>query len=112
MLIVATAGVSELHCTVPLISCVLPSVKMPVAMNCCVVPSGIEGIAGVTAMETRTAGETIKVAEPEIAPTVAVIPVLPMAPLVANPCALTVAIVPSTVCQLAELVRSKVLPSE
>jgi hypothetical protein len=28
-------------------------VKFPVAMNCCVSPSAIEGFAGVTAMETN-----------------------------------------------------------
>src|SRR3984957_13553114 len=59
LLIVATAGVSELHCTVPVMFCVLPSVKVPVAVNCCVVPRGMEGIAGVTAVETRNAGVTL-----------------------------------------------------
>ena len=33
---------------------VLPSLYVPVAVNCWRLPSGIEGLAGVTAMETNT----------------------------------------------------------
>jgi len=82
-----------------------------VAVNGCVVPSGMVGMAGVTAMETRTAGVTVRVVEPAIDPEVAVTPVLPGATLVTRPCALTVAMLPSAVLQVAELVRSRVLPS-
>jgi hypothetical protein len=34
-------------------NCVLPSSKLPTAVNCWVVPRAMEGVAGVTAMETR-----------------------------------------------------------
>jgi len=111
LLIVATPVVSELHCTVPVMFCVLPSVYVPVAVNCCVVPSGIDGIAGVTAIVTSTAGVTVKVVEPEIAPNVAVTLLLPKATLLTSPCPFTVAMLLSAVLQVTELVTSMVLPS-
>ena len=43
--------VSEAQVAVELRSCVLPSLNVPVAMNCCVVPKAIEGFAGVTAID-------------------------------------------------------------
>ena len=111
MLIVATVSVSELQWTVLVMFCMLPSVKVPVAVNCWVAPEGMVGIAGVTAMETRTAGVMVKVVEPVIEPDVAEIDVLPMAMLVAIPAVLTVAMVGSNVDQVAVAVRSRVLPS-
>ena len=80
------------------------------AVNGCVVPIGIVGMAGVTAMETRTAEVTVRVVEPVIDPEVAVTLVFPRATLLTNP-ALTVAMLLSAVLQVAELVRSRVLPS-
>jgi hypothetical protein len=85
LLIVAAAGVSELHCTVSVMFCVLPSVYVPVAVNCSLVPNGITGIAGVTAIETSTAGMMVSVVEPLIVPDVAVTVVLPNATLLAIP---------------------------
>lgn len=84
-LIVATDGVSELHCAVSVMFCVLPSVNVPVAVNCLVTPNEMTGIAGVTAIETRTAGEMVRVVEPLIVPDVAVTVVLPKATLLATP---------------------------
>ena len=55
------------------------------AANCAVVPSGIVGMAGVTAMETRTAGVMVRVVEPVIDPERAVTAVLPAVTLVAMP---------------------------
>jgi hypothetical protein len=111
LLIVATPGVSELHCTVPVMFCELPSVYVPVAVNCSVVPSGIDGIAGVTAIETSTAGVTVTVVDPEIAPNVAVTLLWPKPALPTSPGPFTVAIVLSAVFQVAEVVTSIVLPS-
>jgi hypothetical protein len=51
----------------------------------CVVPREIEGIAGVTAMETKTAGVTVRVVEPLIEPEVAVTLVLPKPTLLNTP---------------------------
>ena len=85
VLIVLTPGVSELHSTVLVIFCVLPSVYVPVAVKARVVPSGMTGTAGVTAIETSTAGLTVTVVEPLIMPNVAVTVVLPNATLLATP---------------------------
>jgi hypothetical protein len=111
LLIVATVGVSELHVTVLVMFCVLPSVNIPVAVNVCVVPSGIVGIAGVTAIETSTAGVTVSVVEPLIVPMVALTVVLPTATVAATPCEFTVATLLLAVLQVIVFVRFKVLPS-
>jgi len=66
-------------------NCVLPSSKLPTAVNGRVVPTEIDGVVGVTAMETRCAGTTVKVLVSENAPTVAVIIVVPAAAVVAMP---------------------------
>ncbi len=50
-----------------------------------VVPSGADGSAGVTAIETRVGDVTVKVADPEMLPDVAVIVVGPVATDVASP---------------------------
>jgi hypothetical protein len=84
---------------------------VPVAVKGWVVPSGIAGIAGVTAMETRTAGVTVRVVEPLIEPEVAVTLVLPNPTLLNTPCELTVATPEFVVLQVTEFVRSSVLPS-
>jgi hypothetical protein len=85
VLIVLTPGVSEIHSTVLVMFCVLPSVYVPVAVKACVVPSGMTGTAGVTAIETSTAGLTVTVVEPLIMPNVAVTAVLPKATLLVTP---------------------------
>jgi hypothetical protein len=51
--IVATLGVSELHVTEPDKFRVVWSEKVPVAVNCSVVPFAIERFGAVTAMEIR-----------------------------------------------------------
>jgi hypothetical protein len=109
--IVAAAVLSELHCTVAVMSCVLPSVNVPVAENCFVVPRGITGIAGVTAIDTSVAGLTLSVVVPVIDPKVAVTLVLPTAALVASPWLFTVAMAEFALPHVTELVTSSVLPS-
>ena len=47
-------------------SCVEPSLKLAVAVNCCVVPSGIELLCGVTAMEVIVAFVTVTFVLPTI----------------------------------------------
>jgi len=111
LLIAPTVVVSELHCTVAVMSWVLLSVNVPVAVNGCVVPSGMVGMAGVTAIETSTAGFTVTVIDPLIAPTVAVTVVLPTPALLAIPWAFTLATPESAVLQLAVVVNTSVLPS-
>ena len=90
----------------------LLSLKVPVAVNCCDTPIGTVGIAGVTAIDTRTAGVTLTVAEPEIVPDVADTPVLPVVKLVTMPWLFTVATLVFAALQLTELVMFCVLPFE
>ena len=85
--IVATVAADELHCTVVVRFCVLRSVNVPVAVNCCPVPSGIDGMAGVIAIDTSWAGETVRVVDPSTEPDVAEIVVVPRAALLAIPAA-------------------------
>src|ERR1700691_6712481 len=86
LLIVAVETVSEDHVAVLVRFCVLPSVNVPVAVNCCVVPSAIDGAAGVTAMETSVAAVTVRVVDPLMEPVVAVMFAVPSPVLLANPC--------------------------
>jgi copper chaperone CopZ len=108
---VAPVGSFELHCTVPVMFCVLPSLNVPVAVNCCVTLSGRVGIAGVTEIETSVAAVTVTFAEALIEPEVAVTPVLPIATLLAFPRLLTVATLEFALLHVAVAVRSRVLPS-
>ena len=71
MLIVATAATEELHVAVLLRFCVLPSVNVPVAVNCNILPLAIDGFAGVTATDTSVAAVTVSVVLPETVPEVA-----------------------------------------
>jgi len=84
---------------------------VPVALNCCVVPSAIETFAGVTANETRTAGVTLIVVDPLMLPRAALIVLLPVAMLVAKPPTLIVATLFAEEVQATEFVRFCVLPS-
>src|SRR6266568_5082065 len=61
----ATAGAEELHEAESVRSCLLLSLKVPVAVSCSVTPKGIVELAGVTAIETRAAAVTVRVAAPE-----------------------------------------------
>src|SRR5580704_1177846 len=84
-LISAVEGAPELHCTVCVRFCVLVSLKVPVAVNCCEAPSEMVGMAGVTVIETSTAGVTVTTVEPEIAPEEATTLLLPTAALLTRP---------------------------
>ena len=86
LLMVATPPGAALHVTELVKSCVELSLKLPSALNCCDVPNAIDGLAGVTEIETRTAGWTVKTVEPAIEPKVAVIVVEPCDNVVACPC--------------------------
>lgn len=67
--------------------------KEPVAIYACVVPAAIDAVAGVTVIDTRTAGVTVKVTPREVTPPCdAVIVVVPATTPVATPFALIVAI--------------------
>jgi len=84
-LIVATDGSEEFQATEFEMSCVVPSLKLPVAVKLNDSPSTRLGVAGVTAMDTSVAFETERVAEPIIGLSSAPMMVLPGATAVARP---------------------------
>lgn len=75
----------ELQVAVPVMSCVEPSENVPVAVNCCNVPSGIDGVAGATAMEVTLAPVTMRLAVEKTLPELAMIVALPAAIPTASP---------------------------
>lgn len=113
--IITTAEDDELQVAVEVRSCVLPSVKVPVAVNCCVVPKAIEGFCGLIAIETSAAGFTTNVAVALIAPEPTPMVVVPALSVVASPFVPTVLLIVATTatvelhCPLC--VRSCVVPS-
>ena len=85
VLTVATVKLDELQVTCVVISWVVPSENVPVAVSCWVPPTDMFGLAGVTAMEDRVAEVTARVVLPEIVPEVAVMVELPATIAVARP---------------------------
>jgi len=80
-----TLVLDELQVTVPVMSCVVASENVPVAVNCCNVPSGSDALAGETAMEFKVALVMVSVALEETAPEVAVMVATPGAIPIASP---------------------------
>src|SRR5258707_6046050 len=91
-LIVATVVVPDAH-TALLSTCVLLSLNVPVAVNCCLLPLLLDGFAGVTAIDISVGGVTVSTVEPVIVPLVADIVDVPAPTPVARPVALIVATV-------------------
>jgi len=116
LLIVATPVLEELHTTDAVRFWVVLSEYVPVAVNCWFVPLAIAGFAGVTAIETRVAGLTVRVVVPDTAPEVAVIVVVPDDTDVARPRAAPVLLIVATLLleelQVTVLVRFWVVLSE
>jgi hypothetical protein len=90
---------------------VVPSLKVPVAVNCCVAPLVIEGFAGVTAMDCSVAAVTVRSVEPEIDDDVAVMVEVPTPAPEAKPTALIVAVVVVPDDQVTVDVKFCVVPS-
>jgi hypothetical protein len=109
-LMVATAVLEELQVTELVRFCVLPSLYVPVAVNCCVPPAATDGLAGVTAIDTSVGAVTVRPVEPLMEPDVAWMVVLPVDALVARPALLIDAIAELVELQVTELVRFCVLP--
>lgn len=80
------------------------------AMNCCVIPAGMEGFSGVTVMVVSTAGVTFTVVDPLMEPEVAVMVAEATATPVASPPLVMVAVPVLDELQVTELVRLLVLP--
>jgi len=90
-LIVATLAAEELQYADWVRSCVLPSVKVPVAANCCVVPAAIDGSGGEMEIETNAAWVTVSSVEPVTDPDVALMLAVPLPNPLATPELLIVA---------------------
>jgi len=84
-LMLAAAEFDDVQITVVVMSCVLLSLKVPVAVNCLVVPTAMVELAGVTAIETRVAAVTVRDAVPLTDPEVALMVAVPVPVLLANP---------------------------
>ena len=110
-MIVATAVFVELHVTKLVRFCVLESLYVPVAVNCCVAPLEMDGFAGVTAIDINVGAVTVRLVEPLIEPEIAWIVALPVLTPVARPPPVIVATVEFSEVQVTELVRFCVLLS-
>ena len=111
LVIVATAVLEEVHVTTAVRFCILLSLYVPVAVNCCVDPLTMVELAGVTTRDTNTGGVTVKLVKPTIAPKVAEIVALPAATPDASPAAVIVAAPVFEEPHVTELVRLSVLLS-
>src|SRR5215469_18109053 len=67
-LIVATVVVAEFQVTCAVRSVTDPSEYIPVAVNCCVRPFGMDGLPGVTAIVCSVAAVTVSKSEGEVTP--------------------------------------------
>src|SRR5215813_1458430 len=83
--IAATAALDEFQATKKVKFWMAPFVKVPMALNRWVIPSGMEGLGGVTAKDTKAGGVTVRMVEPLTDPKDAVIAVVPSCRLVACP---------------------------
>jgi hypothetical protein len=115
LLIVATVATVELHWPLCVRFWVVPSVKVPVAVNCCVVPNEIVAVGGLMAIETSAAAVTVSSVDPLIVPEVAEIVAVPCPTLVASPIVapvvLIVAVAGVSDDHVTVVVRFCVLPS-
>ena len=109
--IVAAVVFDDVQVTESVITTVLPSSKVPVAVKACVSPVVIDAVEGFTTMDRRLAIVTVAVVAPTIVPDVAVMLEVPAETPVTSPAVLTVATAVSDDAQVAELVMIFVLPS-
>jgi hypothetical protein len=113
----ATVASEEDHVAVAERSCVVLSVKVPVATSCWVKPSAREGLAGVTAIEVNVAAVIVTAVVPLIvtpeteSAADAEIVELPVAKAETIPL-LTLATLALEELQVADAVKSFVVPSE
>lgn len=117
--IVATVALDDVQVTDDVRFLVVKFEYVPVAINCCVPPTGIRASAGVTTMDDSTAEVTVSVAVPafpEAGSVAVIVMALPVAFAVATPfepvALLTVATVVFEDDQVTEDVRSRFVRSE
>jgi hypothetical protein len=85
LLTVATAVFDEFQVTVAVMSWLELSEKMPVAVNCLVVPSAMLGFVGVTSTDTSVSEFTVRSVLPDMPLIVALIVAVPALTEVASP---------------------------
>jgi spore maturation protein SpmB len=115
LLTVATDVFEEFQVTCVVISRLVPSENVPVAVNCWVTPSGtlgILGVTGITTIEIKVPEFTVRIVLTETVPKVAVMIAVPPETAVAKPLLLTVATSVFDEFQVACVVISKLAPSE
>jgi hypothetical protein len=108
---VATAIDDELQFTALVRSRRLPSLYVPVAVNCWLVPFAIEPLSGLIETETRIGAVTATSAELVTVPKLAMMLVDPSMFAVTNPAAVTGATAGNEDVHATEAVTSCVLPS-
>jgi hypothetical protein len=109
--IAATIVADELQLTPFVTSCLLPSLYVPVATNCWLVPFAIEALPGLTESDRSIGGVAVKLVEFAILPEVALILASPIAVATTRPLPSMGATAGESEDQLTEAVRSVVLPS-
>lgn len=109
--IVATDGSDEFHCTSDETSCWLLSLKVAVAVNCCVVPGAMEALGGAIATEDIPTSDTVSEVVALLPPNDAVTVALPELFPVASPEEETPTIDVLEDFQVTALVKSCLLPS-
>ncbi len=108
----ATPMLDEVQVDCVVRSCVLPSVKVPIAENCWLVVAAMVVLPGWIASEARSAALTVAVAVPLTEPEAAVMVVVPKLRAVARPLTVIVATLVFEELQVAVPVMSWTVPSE
>lgn len=109
-LMVATAMLEDVQVTEVDTFCMLPSLNVPMAVNCCICPAPIEGFAGAIVNETSVAGLTVTAVEPVTLPDVAMTFAEPTLSACANPTLLTESVVAALELHVTEEVKSREVP--
>src|SRR5258707_11484895 len=91
-LIVAVATVPDAHTTLAVRFCVVPSLNVPVAVNCTGVPAATLDLTRVPVNDCNAAAVTVSNVDPTILPLVALIVLVPFFSVVPRPAALIVAV--------------------
>jgi hypothetical protein len=94
---IATVADDEAHVTTDVISCVLPSVYVPVAVNCWLSPRATAGACGLIAIDTSAAGFTVSTADVLTPPELIPIAVVPVPSVLASPAVIAVSLIVATV---------------
>ncbi len=112
--IVTSSVIDEVQTTEPVISFVVLSEYVPVALNCCVAPTVMFGLPGVTVIDNSIGScrQTVTVVLPDVLPHVALIVEVPAASAVKKPVVEMVAVSVFEELQVTEFVISRAVLSE